>query len=73
LNAQQFVPLENPDGQQELIPEAGRREGGGDQKPWIIPVSSRADFADRGTRAADGFAAVLRPGRKRFCVKTSTA
>jgi superfamily II DNA or RNA helicase len=44
IEAEQLVPLKNSEGQQELLPEEERREGGGEQRPWIIPVSSRADI-----------------------------
>jgi superfamily II DNA or RNA helicase len=47
IEAEQLVPLENPEGQQELLPK-GRteeREGGGGEKPWIIPIGSRAHLA----------------------------
>jgi superfamily II DNA or RNA helicase len=45
IEAEQLVPLENPEVQQELLSEE-QREGGGKQRPWIIPVSSRADIGN---------------------------
>jgi superfamily II DNA or RNA helicase len=46
IEAEQRTPLNNPDGQQELIPENKQEqgEGNGGAKPWIIPVSSKADI-----------------------------
>jgi hypothetical protein len=44
IETEQLVPLENPEGQQELLskdkPE--EKEGQGGEKPWIIPIGSRA-------------------------------
>jgi hypothetical protein len=37
--------LGNPEDQQELISPEEPGEGGGEQRPWIIPVSSRANIA----------------------------
>ena len=48
IEREQLVPLENPDGQQELLSGGEQREGGGTQRPWIIPVSSKADIAGIG-------------------------
>jgi superfamily II DNA or RNA helicase len=45
IEREQLVPLDNPEGQQELIASGERREGSGEQRPWIIPVSSRANIA----------------------------
>jgi superfamily II DNA or RNA helicase len=43
IEKEQLTPLNNPDGQQELISEnAQDREGNGEAKPWIIPIGSRA-------------------------------
>jgi superfamily II DNA or RNA helicase len=43
IEREQLVPLENPEGQQELLIAGERREGGGEARPWIIPVSSKAE------------------------------
>jgi superfamily II DNA or RNA helicase len=44
IEEERVVPLENQDGQQELVSGAGEeREGGGETRPWIIPLSSRAN------------------------------
>jgi superfamily II DNA or RNA helicase len=47
IEREQLVPLNNPEGQDELFASGKQeqREGGGEQKPWIIPISSRADIA----------------------------
>ena len=45
IEAEQLVPLVNPDDQQELLPQGERREGSGEERPWIIPVSSKANIA----------------------------
>jgi superfamily II DNA or RNA helicase len=42
IEQEQFVPLSNSDNQQELISQAEPREGDGEGRPWIIPVSSMA-------------------------------
>jgi superfamily II DNA or RNA helicase len=42
IEAEQLVPLENPEGQRELLPQGERREGCGEEKPWIIPIASTA-------------------------------
>jgi superfamily II DNA or RNA helicase len=47
IEEEQLVPLENPDGQQELLSQRERREGNGTEKPWIIPLSSRANLDGR--------------------------
>ena len=47
IEEEQLVPLENPDGQQELITQGERREGSGGEKPWIIPLSSKADIVGK--------------------------
>jgi hypothetical protein len=43
IKREQLVPLENPENQQELITPGERREDGGEARPWIIPVSSKAE------------------------------
>jgi superfamily II DNA or RNA helicase len=47
IEREQLTPLNNPEGQEELFtsgkPE--QREGTGEAKPWIIPVSSKANIA----------------------------
>jgi len=42
IENEQLVPLSNPDNQQELLSESGNkeREGNGEGRPWIIPLSS---------------------------------
>jgi hypothetical protein len=40
IKTEQLVPLENPEGQQELLPQGERRGGCGEEKPWIIPIAS---------------------------------
>jgi superfamily II DNA or RNA helicase len=45
IESEQLVPLGNPEGQQELIMSGGQPKGGGEQRPWIIPVSSSANIA----------------------------
>jgi hypothetical protein len=40
IEKEQLVPLENPEDQQELLPQGERREGCGEEKPWIIPITS---------------------------------
>jgi superfamily II DNA or RNA helicase len=40
IEAEQLVPLENHEGQQELLPQGERREGCGEEKSWIIPIAS---------------------------------
>jgi superfamily II DNA or RNA helicase len=43
IEQEQLVPLSNADGQQELLSQnSERREGDGEGRPWIIPVSSKA-------------------------------
>jgi superfamily II DNA or RNA helicase len=44
IEAEQLVPLENPEGQQELISKGNSAapEGSGGEKPWIIPIGSKA-------------------------------
>ena len=43
IEQEQLVPLSNPDNQQELLSQnKEEREGDGDGRPWIIPVSSKA-------------------------------
>jgi len=46
IEREQLVPLENPDGQKELPAGGGRErwEGGGEARPWIIPLSSAAEI-----------------------------
>jgi superfamily II DNA or RNA helicase len=46
IEQEQLVPLANPDGQQELLPKGEPREGDGQGRPWIIPVSSKANNGD---------------------------
>ena len=45
IEREQLVPLSNPDNQQELITPSsgGETEGDGEGRPWIIPVSSKAN------------------------------
>jgi superfamily II DNA or RNA helicase len=46
IEQEQLTPLNNPDGQQELLSgNAQDREGNGEAKPWIIPIGSRARLA----------------------------
>jgi superfamily II DNA or RNA helicase len=47
IKEEQLTPLNNPDDQQELLSggNAQDREGNGEAKPWIIPISSRANIA----------------------------
>jgi superfamily II DNA or RNA helicase len=40
IESEQLTPLNNPDSQQELLPQGERREGFGEEKPWIIPIAS---------------------------------
>ncbi len=41
IDAEQLVPLSNPDEQMELAPsQENRGEGSGEVRPWIIPVGS---------------------------------
>lgn len=54
IEAEQFVPLENPDGQQELLSKGEQRKGGGGEKPWIIPLSSKANLAGEPRAAPPG-------------------
>ena len=44
IENEQLVPLSNPDNQQELLSKSGseERQGNGEGRPWIIPVSSAA-------------------------------
>jgi superfamily II DNA or RNA helicase len=42
IEQEQLVPLSNPEGQQELLQKEEQREGDGEARPWIIPVSSTA-------------------------------
>jgi hypothetical protein len=43
IEQEQLTPLNNPDGQQELLSgNAQDHEGNGEAKPWIIPIGSRA-------------------------------
>jgi superfamily II DNA or RNA helicase len=44
IEKEQLTPLNNPEGQQELLAKGEQREGGGEAKPWIIPLSSRANL-----------------------------
>jgi hypothetical protein len=53
IEKEQLTPLNNPEGQQELLSKGEQREGGGEAKPWIIPLSSRANL--------DGSAVALPP------------
>jgi superfamily II DNA or RNA helicase len=47
IEEEQLAPLNNPDGQQELLSgNAQDREGSGEAKPWIIPIGSRAQLAE---------------------------
>jgi hypothetical protein len=50
IEDEQLVPIEDPDRQQELMPQGERREGNGEERPWIIPLSSKANL---GMKAAD--------------------
>jgi hypothetical protein len=45
IENEKLTPLNNSDGQQELMPEDKQEqgEGNGGAKPWIIPVSSKAN------------------------------
>jgi hypothetical protein len=45
IEREQLTPLNNPEGQRELIEPGERREGNGEARPWIIPVSSKANIA----------------------------
>jgi hypothetical protein len=49
IETEQLAPLNNPEGQRELIPENTdeQREGKGGAKPWIIPLNSRAELVAR--------------------------
>jgi superfamily II DNA or RNA helicase len=47
IEQEQLVPLKNPEGQQELIQEEARGKGSGTTRPWIIPVSSKANVEPR--------------------------
>jgi hypothetical protein len=45
IEREQLTPLNNPEGQEELLSGNGQdREGNGEAKPWIIPVSSKANI-----------------------------
>jgi superfamily II DNA or RNA helicase len=46
IEREQLTPLNNPEGQEELFASGKQeqREGTGEAKPWIIPVSSTADI-----------------------------
>jgi superfamily II DNA or RNA helicase len=44
IEREQLTPLNNPEGQRELIEPGERREGNGEARPWIIPVSSKANI-----------------------------
>jgi hypothetical protein len=47
---EQAVPLNSDAGQRELVQSSGeQREGGGNAKPWIIPLSSHANTENAGT------------------------
>jgi len=45
IEAEQLTPLNNPEGQQELLPGNNEEQGkgNGNAKPWIIPLNSRAE------------------------------
>jgi hypothetical protein len=47
IETEQLVPLENPEGQQELSLKGNQQErrGEGGEKPWIIPIGSKAHLA----------------------------
>jgi superfamily II DNA or RNA helicase len=47
IEREQLTPLNNPEGQEELFTggKQEQSEGNGEQRPWIIPVSSKADIA----------------------------
>jgi hypothetical protein len=46
IEKEQLTPLNNPDGQQELLSgNTQDREGNGEAKPWIIPIGSKAHLA----------------------------
>jgi superfamily II DNA or RNA helicase len=45
IEREQLVPLNNPDGQQELLVRGESQEGGGTEKPWIIPIGSKAHIS----------------------------
>jgi superfamily II DNA or RNA helicase len=45
IEREQLTPLTNPDGQQELSGNTQDHEGNGEEKPWIIPIGSRAHLA----------------------------
>jgi superfamily II DNA or RNA helicase len=46
IEREQLVPLENPEGRQELITPREQQEGNGKEKPWIIPVASTAHIGE---------------------------
>jgi hypothetical protein len=49
IEREQLTPLNNPEGQRELISENKdeQHEGNGNAKPWIIPLNSRAEHITR--------------------------
>jgi hypothetical protein len=52
IEKEQLTPLNNPDGQQELLPgNAQDHEGNGEAKPWIIPIGSKAHLAGEAAAA----------------------
>jgi hypothetical protein len=52
IEQEQLTPLNNPDGQQELLSgNAQDREGNGEAKPWIIPIGSKAHLAGEAVAA----------------------
>jgi superfamily II DNA or RNA helicase len=44
IEKEQLTPLNNSEGQQELLSKGEQGECGGEAKPWIIPLSSRANL-----------------------------
>jgi superfamily II DNA or RNA helicase len=47
IEREQLVPLSDPDDQQELIQGDNGLEGSGNLRPWIIPLSSKANLDGR--------------------------
>jgi hypothetical protein len=53
IEREQLTPLNNPDDQQELLSgNTQDRQGNGEEKPWIIPIGSRAHLAGETVSAA---------------------
>jgi superfamily II DNA or RNA helicase len=53
IKREQLTPLNNPEGQEELFTtgKKERPEGGGEAKPWIIPIGSKAHLAGENVSA----------------------